>query len=191
MKRALILVTVLLSVSGAFAQSGMNSTGSKYNFRFSPVALLIGIANVSLDVVISPEWTLGPSLSYAKFKIDAKGNSGTSYDVNLASAGVRANWFKNGVYTDGIYVGPFVTYLKTSIGATGTTTITGDAAGVAFGSLVGYGWFWNSFNMMLGGGAAVATGESNIVVTDSNGNRTDIPNRGVGVTGEYTIGWTF
>ena len=191
MKRALILLTVLLSTSQAFAQSGMNSTGSKYNFRFSPLSLLIGVANVSLDVTIAPDWTLGPSLSYAKFKIDANGNNGTSYDVNLASAGVRANWFRNGVYTDGLYVAPFVTYLKTSIEASGTTTVTGDAAGVAFGGIVGYGWFWNSFNMMLGAGAAAATGESNMVVTDNNGNRTDVPNRGVGLTGEYTIGWTF
>lgn len=191
MKRVLILFAVLLSTSSLFAQAGSSAKGSQYNFRFSPLALALGIASVTLDVSINPEWTVGPELSYAKFKINASGNNSTSYDVNLASAGVRANWFKNGVYSDGLYVGPFVRYAKTSIDASGSTTITGEAAGVAIGSLVGYGWFWNSFNMMLGGGAAVAMGNSNIVVTESNGNRTEIPNRGAGFAGEFTVGWTF
>ena len=191
MKRAIILLTVLLSATGAFAQSAMNSEGSKYNFRFSPLGLLVGIAGVSLDVAVSPEWTVGPELAYAKYRISASGANSTSYDISLASAGVRANWFKNGVYTDGIYIGPFVRYAKTSIDASGSTSITGETAGVAFGSLIGYGWFWNSFNMMLGGGAAVASGVSNIVIVDSNGNRTEVPNRGVGFAAEYTLGWTF
>ena len=191
MKRALILLTILLSSTGVFAQSAMNSTGSKYNFRFSPLGLVFGLASASLDIAVNQDWTVGPELSYAKFKVNASGTNQTSFDVNLASAGVRANWFKNGVYTDGLYVGPFVRYAKTSIDASGSTTITGEAAGVAVGSLVGYGWFWNSFNMMLGGGAAVASGSSNMVVIDSNGNRTEIPNRGVGLAGEFSLGWTF
>ena len=191
MKRAFILFTLLLSSTAAFAQSAMNTSGSKYNFRFSPIGLLVGLASVSLDVAITPEWTVGPELSYAKFKLNASGTNQTSFDVSLASAGVRANWFKNGVYTDGLYVGPFVRYAKTSIDASGSTTITGESAGVAVGSLVGYGWFWNSFNMMLGGGAALATGVSNMVITDSNGNRTEVPNRGAGFAAEYSLGWTF
>ncbi len=191
MKRALILLTVLMSTSAAFAQSAISGTGSKYNFRFSPIGLVVGLAGVTLDVAVCSDWTVGPELSYAKFKVNASGTNQTSFDVSLASAGVRANWFKNGVYTDGLYVGPFVRYAKTSIDASGSTTVTGEVAGVAVGSLVGYGWFWNSFNMMLGGGAAVASGSSNMVVTESNGNRTEIPNRGVGLAGEFSLGWTF
>ncbi len=191
MKSVLILIMVLLSTSSVFAQAVTSTESSKYNFRFSPLALILGIASATLDVVIYPDWTVGPELFYAKFKVNVSGGTGTTYDVNLASAGVRANWFKNGVYTDGLYVGPFVRYAKTSIDASGTTTITGEAAGVAIGSLVGYGWFWNSFNMMLGGGAAVAIGDSNIVVTESNGKRTEIPNRGAGFAGEFTVGWAF
>lgn len=169
----------------------MSEGRSKYNFRFSPLGLVLGIGNASLDVAINSDWTVGPELSYAKFKLDASGGGGTTYDVNLASAGVRANWFKNGVYTDGLYVGPFLRYAKTSVGSTGATVVTGETAGVAVGSLVGYGWFWNSFNMMLGGGAALAMGESNMVITEANGKRTEIPNRGAGFAGEFSLGWTF
>jgi hypothetical protein len=191
MKRAFILFTVLLSTSAALAQTETSGSGSKYNFRFSPLGLIVGLASISLDIAIHPEWTVGPELSYAKFNVNTSGTNPTSLDVNLASAGLRANWFKNGVYTDGLYVGPFVRYAKTSINASGATTVTGETSGVAAGSLIGYGWFWDSFNMMLGAGAAVASGESNMVVTDSNGNRTAIPNRGVGLAGEFSLGWNF
>lgn len=191
MKRIFILITVLLSASAAFAESPLVSKTSKYNFRFLPLGLVVGLASVSLDVAVNPDWTVGPELSYAKFKVDASGTNGASFDVNLASGGIRANWFKHGVYTDGLYVGPFVRYAKTAINSTGTTTVTGETAGVAIGSLIGYGWFWDSFNMMLGAGAAVATGESNMVVTETNGKRTEIPNRGAGPAGEFSLGWTF
>jgi hypothetical protein len=194
MKRALILLTILLSTSSALAEGETSSSGAKYNFRFSPLGLIVGLASVSVDIAIHPEWTVGPEFSYAKFNVSTSGINNTStstLDVNVASAGLRANWFKNGVYTDGLYVGPFARYATTNINATGATTVTGKTSGVAVGSLIGYGWFWNSFNMMLGAGAALAAGDSNMVVTDSNGNQTTVPNRGAGLAAEYSLGWTF
>lgn len=56
--------------------------------------------------------------------------------------------------------------------------------------LVGYGWFWDSFNMMLGGGAAVPFGESKVEVTDPNGVKTEKDVRS-GLAIEFSLGWTF
>jgi hypothetical protein len=191
MKRVFLILALVFSGTSVLALNSSPDSGSKYNFRFSPINLLVGSAVIALDFQLNDQWTLGPELSYWNASLTLNRTTGQKIDVNMSSIGARANWFKNGIYTDGFYIGPFARYSKTSINATGSTTITGDASGVTAGSLFGYGWFWESFNMMLGGGGALATGQSTLVVTDSSGNRTEVPDRGIGLALEYTLGWTF
>ncbi|MBC7371022.1 MAG: hypothetical protein H7326_05615 [Bdellovibrionaceae bacterium] len=190
-----ILSFIVLATTANAADIGSGplteNSPADYNIRFHPIPLLVGAASINMDFKIGSNWTVGPELTYWNISVTNTGNNAGKIDVNYSSAGLRANWFKNGTYTDGFYVGPFARYGSTKINTVGSSTVTGDASGTSVGSLFGYGWFWRSFNMMLGGGFAVASGQSTLVNADSAGNRTEIPNKGAGPAGEYSLGWTF
>ncbi|MBX3020048.1 MAG: DUF3575 domain-containing protein [Bdellovibrionales bacterium] len=188
MKRLLSVVSILLFSSLAHADSA-----SQFNFRFNPIGLIAGSIGVALDVTVAPEWTIGPDLTYWNIKWGSEGLGSYEYSIKAMGIGARANWFKNGVFTDGLYIGPSLNYadvevsIKDSLG-----TSTGKASGLFLGCLVGYGWFWDSFNMMLGGGLTAGLGGTDIKVRDSNnGSEETVRNRVAGLSAEFSLGWTF
>lgn len=160
------------------------------NFRFAPLGLLIGLIDLNLDFKIAPNWTLGPELMYWHFNVTL---SDTEYDVSALVGGVRANWFKNGVYTDGLYVGPALLYTASKVKWTdGTDNAEATNNAARLSTVVGYGWFWDSFNMMLGGGLSIPLGDGKIEARSSNGRREEINySRSGSVAFEYSLGWTF
>lgn len=173
--------------TSAFAANG------EYNFRFSPLALLIGAVDLNFDMQVSPDWTVGPSVTFWKFELNSTGSFTEKYTVSAFAFGARGNWFKNGVYTDGLYVGPALQSAKVKVETRDSIGAVSAEANVLLAScLVGYGWFWDSFNMMLGGGLAVGLGGSDVTVTDSSGNTTTVKARQTGgLALEYSLGWTF
>lgn len=171
------------------------ASGDSVNFRFHPVVLIVGMAAVNVDLAVGSNWTLGPELVYWNFNLKNT-NSDTFEEIRIQSAGggVRANWFKNGTFTDGLYVGPSLKYSSVKVTGTDSAGVEyeGTGSGAALVCVVGYGWFWNSFNMMLGGGASASLGKSKVKVTDSLGNEEEY-NMALmsGLALEYTLGWTF
>ena len=125
--------------------------------------------------------------------MDSNSSFTSNYDISAYAFGARANWFKNGNYSDGLYVGPSLRYVNAQLSTTDVLgTTTGSASAIFVGCLVGYGWFWNSFNMMLGGGFTQGLGDTKITITDSSGNKTDVSTAASGgLALEYTLGWTF
>ncbi|RYZ76104.1 MAG: hypothetical protein EOP04_32465, partial [Proteobacteria bacterium] len=118
MKKVLVSMALLLSTSLAVAQTGggtllTEKSPQDYNFRFDPLSLLVGRASATLDFKIGENWTLGPDLTYWNINVTSTGSNAGKIDVNYSSAGIRGNWFKNGAFTDGFYVGPFVRYGST------------------------------------------------------------------------------
>lgn len=82
------------------------------NIRFYPVNLVAALVSVDFDFKIADQWTLGPSLSYWKFKIDKGGSFTNDFQINRYRIGARANWFKNGAFTDGLLFGPSIDYVN-------------------------------------------------------------------------------
>ena len=164
------------SNDGGDAPSGSSSwSNKKFNARVSPIALLIGAGLVDFDIRVSDHWTVGPEALYWHNTLSSTGDF-TSIAFNAWEAGVRANWFLDGVFKDGIYVGPSLKYLNFQLTATDTANglpASGSANALLAGCLVGYGWFWDSFNMMLGGGLETTLGDAQIKATDSSGNSTN------------------
>ncbi|WP_413289766.1 hypothetical protein [Bdellovibrio sp. HCB337] len=191
MKNVLMVLTALFVSSSAMAYD--QKPTADYNFRFSPIGLLVGSIGVDLSKAITPEWTVGPELNYWKFSLSSTDAAYTSdYDISSSKIGVRANWYKNGVYTDGLYVGPSISYASAKVTTTDALgEVTGEASGLFLGCLVGYGWFWDSFNMTLAGGAQTGLGDTKVKVTDSSGETTDVSSLSAGVALEYNLGWTF
>ena len=184
-----LAVIVLASLALVSNRASAEGSGDQFNFRFSPVGILFGSLNANLDIAVSNTWTVGPQLGYSRFKF---GTSDSNFDITGYSIGARGNWFKNGTYTDGLYLAPAVSYQRVSGHYNRTngsqTDVSANGPNVSF--IVGYGWFWSSFNMMLGIGGQAQLGDSSVTATNSDGSQSSTK-IGTGVTGEYTLGWTF
>jgi hypothetical protein len=167
-----------------------NAAGESYNLRLSPLALLIGGISLNFDVAVGPNWTVGPEISYLNFSVSSTtGTSTDNFSIKASGFGGRANWFMNGVFTDGLYVGPAVAFSSAEV-TQGTSSAS--ASLLVASALVGYGWFWDSFNMMLGAGIGLPLGDATVKVA-SGGTQEEVNVRGRlgALAAEWTIGWTF
>lgn len=170
---------------------GFGSNNNTSNFRFSPLGLLIGDVSIDYDIKVDPNWTIGPELSYLSMSLDEGSSFTSNFNITGYSFGARANWFNNGTFTDGLYVGPSIAYASVAVKTSDVNgNITANASGVVTSCLVGYGWFWQSFNMMLGGGLSLSSVDK-ITVTDSSGNTTSASTGETGLAAEWSMGWTF
>jgi hypothetical protein len=152
--------------------------------------LIIGSVNAGLDFVVHPNWTVGPEGSYWHTHVGS--SWGSDWDVKAYGIGARGNWFKNGVFTNGLYVGPSLSYASVKVtNSDSFGSYSGTASGLFASGLVGYAWFWDSFNMMLGGGATVGLGDTKVSVTDSSGAKTEVNSSISGLDLEFSLGWTF
>jgi len=162
------------------------------NFRFSPLGALIGIYSTQLDINSGDQWTVGPSASYWKMTVDKKDNLVEDIKVEAWAIGVRANWYKNGVYSDGLYVAPSLHYFDADARSRDVLgEVKGSGTGFTAQAVAGYGWYWESFNILLGGGVSVPMGNAKLTVTDSVGNRTESDAFKTRIAFDFTLGWTF
>lgn len=170
--------------------SSYGSSGYMFNARISPIYLLVGGVGLNFDYKINANWTVGPEVYYASYKLKL---SSTDLTVTGYGFGARANWFQNGVYTDGWFVAPMAAYSAAKASGTDVNGVSVEATGSAFlvGAVGGYGWFWDNFNIMLGGGLALPIGDSKVEAKDSNGNRAEGKVTGSGVLIDFTLGYTF
>jgi hypothetical protein len=185
--RHLLLVAAFAASTSAFAKSE-----DKYDFRFSPIGLVVGAIDVNLDIAIDPNWTLGPQIGFLHHKFRSDPSFTTDYDVKAFMLGARANWFRNGNYTDGLYVGPSLSFAGVKVETSDSNGPESASVSALLAScLVGYGWFWDSFNIMLGGGLTLGLGQSNVDITHSDGTKTSIATNIGGFDVEFSLGWTF
>lgn len=196
MKQIIFILMHFVFTSNAFSENVELSSSSRYNIRFEPLRLVVNNFSINvLDIKVGNNWTVGPELGYLKYSVSSAGNSSSKIYIDTSFIGIRTNWFKNGVYADGLYVAPFAPFArfaKTDITVPSGSTIEGKASSSVVGCLVGYGWFWNSFNMMLGISPVIASNWSPVVVTDQTGfNTNHLSDRFADAAGEYTLGWTF
>jgi hypothetical protein len=188
-----ILATLLLMLPVALVPLAHSDESDTINFRFHPIGIIVGALGVNLDFKIHDHWTLGPALSYWQLRSGSSGALRSDLKLEAYSVGARANWFMNGAYTDGLYVGPSLNLVGARAEATDVdgTTRTASLTIVAAQGLVGYGWFWKSFNQMLGAGLGIGLGETQLEVKDSTGRKSETKPVGAGFALEYSLGWTF
>jgi hypothetical protein len=184
--KKLILCLMLLSTS---------VQAETFNFRVSPIHLVTAFINLNLDVTIMPNWTLGPTYGYWTYKSKslASRTSNTSYDVKYMTFGARTNWFLNGVYKSGLYVGSFLNFVNAKVAVSGSVLGIGETTSNNLGVMAGYGWYGTSFNQMVGAGLSTNLGNTRVSVVDAAGSSIDEV-EGSNFSGfavEYTVGWTF
>ena len=169
------------------------ASGDTGNFRFNPMVVLMGGLTLGADFKVHEQWTLGPEISLTSFKVTS--NAGPSEDTAIQTYALtaRGNWYRKGVFNDGFYVGPFLTFATAKARLDDTNgSVSKTQSGTFGGAIVGYAWFWKSFNAMLGGGLTLPFGTSKVEVENSRGARTDAYINGSGVAIlELSLGWTF
>jgi hypothetical protein len=131
-----IVVLCLVTSSTALASPSRSA-----NFRFNPLGILAGIANLSLDLGFLSSVTLGPSGLYATRT--ENGVTATGYGIG----GEMCIFLGHDRFTDSWVLSPFAAYQKAS-------NDLGEAIqGPAYGANLEYDWFFGSgFNIGLGGG---------------------------------------
>jgi hypothetical protein len=174
-------------------QGSRDSTSPNiFDFRVNPVGLISGGVDVNLDFRVAPDWTVGIQGLYLRLNLNPTGIFTSDYDISAYGFGARANWFSNGTFTDGFYFGPSFEYLSLTLKtADASGSAIGKASGLMASCLIGYGWFWKGFNIMLGGGYETIFGASGITIQDAAGNKQTITANLSGLTYELSMGWVF
>lgn len=183
----------LFMFAAMFSSSALAVESDRMNLTLDPIGLIVGSLGMGLDFRVHPQWTVGPRLEVWNSREHARGIFTGGYRIHAYGAGVRANWFAEGVYTDGLYVSPSLNYYSIKVKATDafSNESSASASGLSARAIAGYGWFWDSFNIMLGGGLTVFLGDSKVRVTDSSGQKEDVPLQTVTPALEFQLGWTF
>ena len=115
--------------------------------------------------------------------------------LTALALGVRGNWFRNGVFQDGWYASPVVQYLNAKVATISNgQDLSASVSVVVLTGLFGYHWFWDSFNLRLGGGLSLKAGPSKIHVESSNSsyaNDVSYSPTSLGLAFDFMTGWTF
>lgn len=187
MKKLLLTIAAV-----ALTQIAHAGSEDKTNVYFNPVGLALGTLNLGADFAIAPNWTVGAFAGYVNLNLDKSGSLTEEVKIKGYTAGARGNWFMNGTFTDGLYVSPIAMYLNVK-GETANNqgNLDADGNGTYIGGMVGYGWFWDSFNMMLGAGALTPLGDSKIKFQDQTGGPAEEKTIYSTVSAELNLGWTF
>ncbi len=108
------------------------------NFSIDPFGFLSRISNIGMEWIVDDNMSLGPSLSL--MNISSPSTTGTALGVGA----VLTATFGHKIFTDGVFIRPFLDY---SVAAANSLSATG----VALGASVGYWWFWKSgLNLGIG-----------------------------------------
>lgn len=181
-----LLAISLLSVSALADEAPAGAL----NFRVSPISAIIGSYTAVLEWSIGANWTLGPTYSYYDIKRDPGAN-----DLALRGyeAALKLTWFKNGAFTDGLYISPSAGYDDYKLSDTDWTGSAREQTvrGATLGALIGYGWFWSHFNIMLGVGAKGRFGDSQTILTNADGTQKSVSSTITEPDGEFSLGWRF
>lgn len=179
MKRILGAIVVILSINVFTAtQAEANSIG----IRVSPINLLIGSVDASLDIALS-NFVLTPEVTIWNLEL------GTS-ESKMQALGVALSYHFSGALVDSWYLGGFG---KTVAVETTNSNETGKLDTTYVGGRAGYLWVWNTFYMNLGATfGSLADSELAIRNTNTGATRTEtVSTAGLGVGLEFKLGFSF
>ncbi len=187
MKKIGMLLATLVLTSLASAKSGDN-----FNVYINPLGLAVGSLNAGVDYVVAPQWTVGGYGSYINVKLPKSGSMTEDLTINGYGLGVKGTWYHSGALTDSWYVSPFVQYQSIKAETANTAgKLSAEGDGTYLGATTGYGWYWENFNMAVGGGFMTPLAQGKVTVKDSTGGSPEEVNVYSSLKLEFNIGWTF
>lgn len=187
------MVKIILAVLLMTSMRVSAAENDNYNFRWSPLTLLFRSTAFDLDRKVSEHCDFGASMFYSDQPISAK-QAGTNNDVSRTTLGfgLHSHWYKNGAFKSGLYAGPSLSYssIRDSMADSHGDARYGSGDLFRASAALGYGWFWDTWNIMLQASAGLPIGKNYVVIKDPNGTESHISGGGLfGVN--FTVGWTF
>jgi hypothetical protein len=162
-----ILAWVLPFLVSTSVMAQDDETERTKSIRIAPAALILGTIHLDAEFRVAPTWSVGPALSYWKLTGDYFGFSG-GVTTTALGIGARATWQPAGILATGAYVSPTVMYISASSTArSGNRDISASSGMGLIAAVAGYRWYWDAFNMSLGGGAQAFLGDGKVKLQDS------------------------
>ncbi len=174
-KNLVASVLLIMSVT-ALSQSAQ---ANNFGVRFSPILILVGIADVDLDIGLGSNFVLAPEIIGGKWTLPTVGY------IQVSGGGLALTYHFNGIFTDGFYLG--LAGRTLDVKGESSSGLTGQTTAKAGGLRAGYLWQWTSFYMNLG---AELYSSDNSKITYSDGSTENIPG-GAGAGLDFKIGWSF
>lgn len=131
---------------------GKPKSEGQWNFRFSPIWVLVGWYHLNLDYKILGSTTLGIAIDY----INPPALLGVS--TLYKAYGIEVNHhFAPDAFLDGAVLGLMAGSVTNEVKVSGILSAKNSASGTYYGVLGGYQWYWSSFNMKLSAGQREST----------------------------------
>ena len=195
MKRVITILFFVIIANSHFARAEGNEPAQtthraddkSWNFEFSPVTLIVGLALVEFGVPVTPNLTVGANGYYWNFSF---------LDTTIRASGLGGvvRYYFNGTYNSGWYAGGGLGYGSASAESKSSVTketLTASASGPTFTGFGGYGWFWKKFYMRLGAALSYSSGDSDVKVRNTAGTEEKVEVKRASPGLEYNIGWAF
>ncbi|OQW46429.1 MAG: hypothetical protein A4S09_05515 [Proteobacteria bacterium SG_bin7] len=178
MKKFRSLISVFFLITSITILSP-SAKANNFGFRFSPILILVGIADVDLDIGLGSNFVLSPEIIGGKWTLLDKGY------IQLSGGGLALSYHFNGNFTDGFYLG--VAGQTVEVKGENSSGLAAQATAKGGGLRAGYLWQWVNFYMNLG---ASFFSSDNTKITYSDGSTENIPG-GSGAGLDFKIGWSF
>lgn len=173
--------------------SSYSDSGDFVNLRFAALGLLIGYVNLDLEFKVSDQWSVGPTVSFWRYKGESSLFTNNEYTGQRRAFGVRSTWSKNGAYRTGFYISPMLQIVDAKITGTGATSLSAVEAkgnGPVVSGVFGYHWFGANWNVSAGAGF-IAGGPENIEVREGTTTENVRSSRTAGITLDFMVGYVF
>lgn len=182
MKFLTLLSTLIFSPVLAHAQSGNAFT---WNVRTAPLTLVVG-TNLRVDYKVSDEISVGASGLYVDRRIKAVG-------ILESSASVIIQYSFSGALTTGWFLESGIGYgdIKATAASASGQEESRQLHNISARVVGGYVWFWQSWNISVGGGLAHNSAGDQDVEDSSGKSMTKIPLRKNLFVPEFSVGWAF
>lgn len=155
---------------------------NSFGLRVSPVSLLIGAADVSLDIALG-SFVLSPEILFWSYDFG-------STESEIQAYGASLSYHFSGALVDSWYLG--VSGKKIAVTVEDTDEI-GELDTTYVGGRAGYIWVWNTFYMNLGATFG-SLADSDVIITNRNTSisRTEsLPSFALGLGVEFKLGFSF
>lgn len=177
--------TLLLLFFATFLNAGFAEPTDAFNLRTSPIGLVLG-PNLRLDYKIADQWTVGVGGLYLNRKI-------TGAQIDSFTGSVLVDYAFNAAFADSWFVNLAIGYGNIRAEA---NDLSGQPRKIHVynfteQALLGYHWFWGSFNLDLAAGV-IGNSAGHAKIVDQNGDKVNsVPLPPFGLVTDFSIGLTW
>lgn len=182
----LTFVGPILAAEEQVSEENAVKSTADWNLALDPFGFILGGVGLGLEYRLSDQVLLGPFFMSVNAKFGEN-------ELSFQQFGVKSRYYFKPLFNSSWYLGGQLGSFNLKVTETSfTTKSSGEFSSTLLGASFGYHWFWDSFNLRLGGLLGVFTGKSKVKLTSENSATEedyDAGSFGAGI--EFMIGFFF